>query len=125
MWVSPVPALYFCFERSKRAVPAIGSVAVLITFAILGVGEARADRMRASAAPPIFLWTDENPSTAQHVATSISDTFGRIHSFGPGTFIGGAIPPISSNVPSEKDEGVKDGHAFGWTNRPFQQFVLK
>jgi hypothetical protein len=117
MWELPLSTLYFPFAHSKRAVPAISSVAALITFAALGVGEVHADRIRASAAPPVFLWTDENKSAAQHVATSISDTFGTIHNFGPGTFIGGAIPLISSNhVPSEKDKSIKNGHAFGWTN---------
>ena len=95
---------------------------LLIAFLTPGVNDAYAGTMRASASPPIFLWTDENLSTAQHVATSISDTFGTIQNFAPGTFIGSSIPQISlmhdasgteKISPTEKPNGK--GNAFGWT----------
>src|SRR5262249_38381682 len=95
---------------------------LLIAFLTPGVNDACAGTMRASASPPIFLWTDENLSTAQHVATSISDTFGTIQKLAPGTFIGGSIPQTSlmhdasgteKISPTEKPNGK--GNAFGWT----------
>src|SRR5262245_24450591 len=64
--------------------------------ATLGADGARADRIKAFAAPPVFLWTDESPSVAQHVTASIADDFGTIHTFGSGTFIGGATSPKRS-----------------------------
>jgi len=87
---------------------------LLIALLTFGVIDARAGTIRASAASPIFLWTDESLSVAQHVATSISDTFGKVHDFGPGTFIGGGFPGISVKTsPTEKTTGK--GNAFGWT----------
>jgi hypothetical protein len=81
----------------------------LVAFASADLGEARADRIRASAAPPL-LWTDQNLSSAQRVAWAISDTFGTVHDFGPGTYIGGEIVQIT---PVEKTPGR--GNPFGWT----------
>jgi len=60
----------------------------LVSFATLSLNDARADRVKALAAPPIILWTDQNLSNAQHVANAISNNFGTIQNFSPGTFIG-------------------------------------
>ena len=89
--------------------PALQSLAALLVLVTFGANDARADRIRASAAPPIFLWTDAGLSTAQHVATSITDDFGRIHGFGPGTFIGGTIQRKSSTLDSSWKEKTGAG----------------
>jgi hypothetical protein len=84
----------------------------LVSFATLSLNDARADRVKALAAPPIILWTDQNLSNAQHVANAISNNFGTIQNFSRGTFIGGIVPPIKVS-PTDKINGT--GNAFGWT----------
>jgi hypothetical protein len=58
--------------------------------------DAQAHSVRAVAAAP-FLWTDVGSSHAQGIASAMSDEIGRIHDFGPGTFLGTRFSGKASN----------------------------
>src|SRR5262249_43958432 len=96
-----MPAPCSVCTRSKIVLTYLSSVIGLLS---LNPDEARADRIRALASPPIMLWTDQTLSNAQHVANAISDNFGTIENFSPGTFIGGPVPPIKIS-PANKTNG--------------------
>ena len=68
---------------------------------VYGASDAQAHSVRATAAPP-FLWTDIGSSQAQEIATATSEELGRVHDFGPGTFLG---MRFSARAPN---------HPFGW-----------
>src|SRR5262245_60830233 len=93
-------------SSSGFSLPAINTLA-LVMLTTLGADSARADRIKAFAVPPVFLWTGESPSVAQRVTTSIADDFGTIHTFGSGTFIGGTTSPKTSIDISAFDKNGK------------------
>ena len=83
----------------RCAALAASSLAVIIVMTAFGARDAHAHSVRAVAAAP-FLWTDVGSPHAQEIASAMSDEIGRIHDFGPGTFLGTRFSGKASNHPS-------------------------